>query len=90
MRRSFGCHCMVHVRHAIDPFAGARARHRSLSEPGRQLGDSGDRQGSQIVRVRGVLWLILPFQLKPHFCQLPLIHVRHLPTCVRFFPLDFI
>ena len=66
--------------------------HRSLSEPGRQLDDSGDRQGTQIVRARGVLWLILLFQLEPLFYQLPLAvnHVRHLPTGVRFFPLDFI
>jgi len=59
MRRSFGLSCMVHVRHAVH-FAGARARHRSRSEPGRQLDDSGDRQGTQIVGARGMLWLILP------------------------------
>ena len=69
MRRPFGCHCMVHVRHAVH-FAGARARHRSLSEPGRQLGDSGDRQGSQIVRARGVLWLILPISTGATFLSI--------------------
>jgi hypothetical protein len=33
MGRPFGCHCMVHVRHAIH-FAGARARHLYPSPAG--------------------------------------------------------
>jgi hypothetical protein len=67
MRRPFGCHCMV--RHAVH-FPGARAHHRSLFEPGRQLDDSADRQGSQIVRARRVPWLILPISAEATFLSI--------------------
>jgi hypothetical protein len=68
MRRPFSCHCMVHVRHAVH-FAGARARHLYPSPAGSWMIPV---IASQIVRARGVLWLILPFQLEPHFCQFAL------------------
>jgi hypothetical protein len=58
MRRPFGCHYRVHVRHSVHLPAQERITVLYPSPAG-QLDDSADRQGSQIVRARGALWLIL-------------------------------
>ena len=39
----------------VAAFGGAGAHHGSLSQPGRQLDDSGDRQGGEIFRARRIV-----------------------------------